>query len=98
MQPIILQGQVYLHETLNEYVVVKSCLKGLVTYAGHGLGGMMDYERFMEIYGPVNPDDLTPVEAAQLCIHLPETVKLSTGWVATLEDGLEFELDDDCDS
>lgn len=80
MQPIIVPGQVYLSETLNEYAVIMKANQGEIKYKGPGFSGVLDVELFLERFGPVDPKDLDKNERAILESLLPNTV-LKTGWV-----------------
>lgn len=91
--PIIVPGQVYLHPDLNEYLVVTKATRGDIQFKGPGFQGMNEVERFLERFGPVDPTDLDQAEATQLHEFLPNTVKLSTGWVQPDDDDGEEEYD-----
>jgi len=80
MLPIVLQGQVYFHDGLNEYIVVTRALKGDITYAGPGIKGHMDVEDFLEKYAPVDVNDLDADEKKQLSSLAG--AELSTGYVS----------------
>jgi hypothetical protein len=66
MLPIVLQGQVYYHSGLNEYLVVTKALKGDITYAGPGIKGHLEIEDFLERFQPVDVRDLDDDETKQL--------------------------------
>lgn len=88
--PIIMVGQVYLHTTLNEYVVVTKSNRGDVYFAGKGISGKMYYEDFLEQFPPVDPMDLTPEETTELMQVLSADSNLLIGWI-----GFEDELEDE---
>lgn len=91
--PIIVQGQVYLHMTLNEYVVVTKATRGNIQFRGPGFNGMNEAELFLERFGPVDPTDLSEAEMAGLLKLLDKPgVPLSIGWVQV--DGEEYEEDE----
>jgi hypothetical protein len=81
MQPIIVPGQVYLSETLNEYAVITKANQGEIKYKGPGFSGVLDLEFFLERFGPVDPKDLDKSERASLESFLPTGAVLKTGWV-----------------
>ncbi len=83
MQPIIVQGQVYLNTNLNEYAVITKANQGEIKYAGPGFSGVLDAEVFLERHGPVDPADLDANERKSLTALVPEGVPLRTGWVYT---------------
>ncbi len=87
--PIIIPGQVYLNDEINEYLVVTKTNRGDISFCGNGFSGRHDYERFLERFGPVNPEDLTSSEETQLKSCIEDTVKLSTGWVEPDEEDSE---------
>lgn len=87
--PIIMPGQVYLNSEINEYLVVVHSNRGDISFRGQGFNGRHDYERFLERFGPVNPEDLTEDEEQQLMAFLGEGLELSTGWVEPDEEDLE---------
>lgn len=80
MNPIILPGQVYLHATHNEYVVVTQARRGDVTFEAKGLKGHLDVELFLSLCQPVDPADLTPIETA-LLIELLGEASLKVGYI-----------------
>lgn len=88
--PIMLVGQVYLHQENNEYVVVTGVRRTNVYFSGYGFNGMHDVEIFLERCGPVDPADLEPEETCTL-MGLCEQHELLIGWVAPEEDEEEEE-------
>lgn len=86
--PIIMPGQVYLNPQINEYLVVVHSNRGDISFKGVGFNGRHDYERFLERFGPVDPEDLTAAEETQLLALLPDNTKLSVGWVEPDEEDL----------
>jgi hypothetical protein len=89
--PIILPGQVYLHYSLNEYIVVTKSTRGDVRYRGKGFSGMNEVELFLERCGPVDPEDLTITETADLTALLSEPGPLLIGWVTCDDDETDDE-------
>jgi hypothetical protein len=93
--PIIVVGQVYLHNSLNEYVVVTKSTRGDIQFKGPGFGGMNEVELFLERFGPVDPADLSPEETEQLHAILDKPgTQLSTGWVHVEDEEYDEEFVD----
>ena len=95
--PIIVVGQVYLHNDLNEYAVVVKSTRQQIQYrgktdSGQIFGGLNEAEVFLERFGPVDPADLTKEEVATLTSLLDKPMPLSIGWVC-----IDDEEDDDCE-
>lgn len=89
--PIIVVGQVYLHNEMNEYAVVTKSVRQQVQYrgqteAGRVFSGMNEAEVFLERFGPVDPADLSQKEAEILTSLLESPMPLSVGWVAPDDD------------
>ena len=80
--PIILVGQIYLQEELNEYMIVTKNARGQVTYAGNGFVGHAEDQSFVERFNPVDPTDVDPIEVAQLLTLCPPNTKASTGYIS----------------
>lgn len=89
--PIIAVGQVYLHNELNEYVVVTKSTRGDIQFKGIGFGGMNEIEKFLERFSPVDPIDLTVQETEVLVAILSKPIPLSIGWVCTDDDEFDDE-------
>lgn len=68
-----------------EYLVVTKAIQGDIFFRGNGFKGMNEVESFLERFGPVDPEDLTPEEMHELCALIPG-VPLSTGWVEPEEE------------
>ena len=81
MLAIVLPGQVYYHEQLNEYLVVTRANRGDISYSGPGFRGNMEVETFLSTFQPVDVDDLEEGEALTL-VNLAGT-QLKTGYVAS---------------
>ncbi len=62
----IQEGQVYLDEPKNEYVIVTKSDRGRIFYAGSGFNGIREDEIFIEKFLPVDPADLEQDELRQL--------------------------------
>lgn len=80
--PIILAGQIYLQEELNEYLIVTKNARGQVTYAGIGFVGHAEDQSFIERFNPVDPTDVDPAEVEQLLTLCPLNTKASTGYIS----------------
>ena len=80
--PIILVGQVYLQEELNEYLIVTNNARGQITYAVKGFKGHAEDQSFIERFNPVDPIDVEAAEIAQLLSHCPVNTKASTGYIS----------------
>ena len=77
----IQNGQVYLDEAKNEYLVVTKTDRGRVSYQGPGFTGAMEDENFIEKFLPVNPVDLEKEEADQLLSFCATGGSLKTGLI-----------------
>lgn len=64
--PIILEGQLYLNEALNEYLIVTKNDKGHTKFQGKGFKGQMEDESFIDYFPPVDPQDVSDDEINQL--------------------------------
>lgn len=80
--PIIVAGQLYLNEELNEYMIVTRSGRGQVFYAGAGFQGHSEDQTFIERFQPVDPTDVDQDEIASLLALCPSGTKVSTGYVA----------------
>lgn len=74
--PIILPGQIYLNQEVNEYIVVVRNNRGTITYEGIGIRGMIDDEMLLDRFPPVDPADLEPHELAELQQFLADELKV----------------------
>lgn len=75
---LIAAGQTYLHQEMNEYVIVTKVTRGHVTYEGIGFRGMMDPYDFIEQFPPVDPTDIDFDEVQALLQLCPESVEEAT--------------------
>jgi hypothetical protein len=67
MGAFITEGQLYLHEDTNEYMIVTSHSRtGYVAYAGKNFTGRMHSEDFLDTFPPVDPEDIDVRELAFL--------------------------------
>jgi len=74
-------GQLYLHDELNEYMIVTSYNRGYVSYEGPGFSGRSDSEEFLECFLPVNPEDVSPEEVNYLKSFCPAGTVVTTGFI-----------------
>lgn len=77
--PIILAGQLYLNDFLNEYLIVTNSYRGQIAYIGKGFKGNLEIETFLERFLPVNPVDVDSEELNFLVSLCPPGTKASTG-------------------
>ena len=77
--PIILAGQLYLNDFLNEYLIVTKSYRGQIGYAGKGFKGNLDSETFLERFLPVNPVDVDEPEIEFLVSLCQEGTNACTG-------------------
>ena len=89
--PIIVPGQVYLHNDLNEYLVVVKANQGDIQFKGAGFSGMNEAELFLTRFSPVDPTDLDADEVHALKALLNTPTALSTGWVQPDDEDYETE-------
>ena len=82
---IILPGQLYLNDDLNEYLIVTGSGCGQIKYAGPGFSGHAEIDGFLERFQPVHPDDVSTEELDVLLKLCREGVTASVG-IITEED------------
>ena len=80
--PIISIGQLYLNETLNEYIVVTKNDRGYISYAGNSCRGKLEGENFIEVFPPVDPIDLSDSEKDILLQLSTSGVELKIGYLS----------------
>jgi hypothetical protein len=80
--PMILAGQLYLNESLNEYMIVTGCTRGQVKYAGKGFKGHSEDQSFIERFKPVDPADVEPQEIHELLELCPVGTQVRTGFIS----------------
>lgn len=83
--PLILPGQVYLNEQLDEYIVVTRTNRGQIFFRGVGIHGSAEDQEFVDYYPPVDPEDLTGIERGEL-EGLVEGLELLVGFVPAEEE------------
>lgn len=79
--PVIVPGQLYLSEELNEYLIVTKNNRGQISYAGVGFKGHSEDQSFVERFRPVDPADVEPQEIQTLLDLCPHSTKVSTGFI-----------------
>lgn len=79
--PLILAGQVYLHQDLDEYLIVTRNNSGLVTYCGIGFKGSSDDFTFLDRFPPVDPEDVCPIELQCLLCLCPDGTTPKIGFI-----------------
>lgn len=76
--PLITDGQLYLNEQLNEYLIVTQNNRGQISYAGHGYTGQANDDNFIARFKPVDPVDVSTAELQELLsLCKPGTVPLT---------------------
>jgi len=78
---MITVGQLYLHEQLNEYMVVTKVLRGQVYYGGKGFKGFSENITFLDRFKPVDPADVEPQEIVELLELCPRGTRASIGFI-----------------
>lgn len=79
--PLIVAGQLYLNDFINEYLIVTANNRGQISYAGIGFRGQAEDATFIERFQPVNPEDVDKMELATLLSFCPDDVEASTGYI-----------------
>ena len=90
--PLIVPGQVYLNQDLDEYLVVVQNCRGEVHFRGDGLMGMSEDREFLEKYAPVDPADVDAEEADSLLLLCPGVKELKVGFFYEDEEEVLEEL------
>jgi hypothetical protein len=80
--PMILAGQIFLSEELNEYLIVTKATRGQISYAGLGFKGHSEDQTFVERFKPVDPTDVDSVELASLLANCAAGTRASTGFIS----------------
>lgn len=83
--PLILTGQVYLNEDLNEYLIVTKNNRGQVSYEGVGFTGQAEDEAFIDCFKPVDPTDVEPDELLELLSLCPAGTEPKVGYIMDYE-------------
>ena len=79
--PLIKVGQIYLHEALNEYLIVTQNNRGQVYFQGNGFRGQSEDYAFIERFPAVDPADVDDVEIEYLLTMCPEGTEATVGFV-----------------
>lgn len=77
----IQEGQIYLDELKNEYLIVTKTDRGRISYAGPGFNGIREDETFIEKFLPVDPADLEANEILQLLAFCQDGVTAKVGLI-----------------
>ena len=80
--PMILAGQLFLNEQLNEYLIVTKTSRGQISYAGSGFKGHSEDITFLERFKPVDPTDVSVDEVAGLLSLCSPGTRVSTGFIS----------------
>lgn len=79
--PLIHAGQVFLHEGLNEYIIVTKNDRGQIAYQGDGFRGNLEDYDFLEKFPAVDPADIDDVEVEFLLSYCPPGTEASIGYI-----------------
>jgi hypothetical protein len=79
---MILAGQIYLNEDLNEYLIVTKSVRGQISYAGTGFKGHSEDQTFVERFKPVNPSDVDAGELVGLLSNCAPGTQALTGFIS----------------
>lgn len=79
--PLILAGQVYLNDELNEYLIVTKSNRGQINYRGNGFCGQFEDHEFIEKFEPVNPVDIDEDELKDLLFMCPDGTEAKIGFI-----------------
>lgn len=79
--PIILAGQIYLNDQINDYLIVTKSYRGQISYSGSGFKGNAEVESFLERFQPVDPTDVDQAELETLLSFCPAGTTASTGFI-----------------
>ena len=79
--PLIVTGQIYLNEALNEYIIVTKNNRGQISYAGNGFMGRQIDEDFIDAFPPVDPEDVSPEELNMLISFCPSGTVPRVGFI-----------------
>lgn len=80
--PMILAGQLFLSEELNEYLIVTRAGRGQISYAGNGFKGHSEDQTFVERFKPVDPSDVDSTEINDLLLNCAPGTQASTGFIS----------------
>lgn len=89
--PLIKVGQLFLNESLNEYLIITRNNNGQVSYAGIGFRGCLEDLDFIDKFPAVDPADVDPTELLQLLNECPEGTIPSVGFIVEGADADEDE-------
>lgn len=77
---LIIPGQVYFHQELNDYIVVTKSARNEIFYKCVGLHGHLEARVFLNTHRPVKVDVLTVHEKNKLSTALHEYIVLTDGY------------------
>ena len=78
--PLITVGQLFLNQTINEYLIVTKNVRGQIFYAGKGFRGHSEDDAFLDRFPPVDPQDVEPEELRELLEYVPIGTRVTTGF------------------
>ena len=79
--PLILVGQLFLNENLNEYLIVTRNNRGQISYAGPGFRGSCEDHDFIDKFPAVDPADVDEQELELLLTFVPPGTVPAVGFV-----------------
>jgi hypothetical protein len=79
--PLILAGQIYLNEDLNEYLIVTANNRGQISYEGVGFKGQAEDLTFIACFQPVDPEDVDAKELLELLSFCLEETEARVGYI-----------------
>ena len=79
--PLIVAGQIYLHEALDEYLIVTKNNRGQIFFKGAGFGGQAEDQTFIDWFPPVDPEDVDPDEVVSLLELCPPGTTAKVGFI-----------------
>ena len=83
---VVVTGQIYLHNELNEYIVITRSDLDAVSFRGKGIAGFSGTDTFLARHQPVDPEDIEDWETAELLTFLPVGAVLRVGWTTQQEE------------
>lgn len=81
-RPLLIQvGQLFLHEQLNEYMIVTRNDRGQISFEGSGFRGQLEDFAFIEKFQPVDPENVDQAEIEYLLTMCPPGTEALIGFV-----------------
>ena len=90
--PLILVGQIYLSDELDEYLIVTKNNRGQVFYKGNGFSGQSEDSTFISSFQPVDPADVDDDEIELLLSFCPDGTEAKVGFII---DETEIEMEEE---